>query len=514
MSDTPAARSVPPWRGIGHAAVRSLVLRGIGIVYAVAFASLGVQVRGLLGRGGIAPAAELLEQAHRVLGGVSLLRVPTLFWLGAGDAELVGACGIGAALGLCAAAGVLPRLALLGCWGLYLSLVTVGDVFLGYQWDALLLEAGLLAVFWAPGGLRPRRGSREEPGRVGLWLLRWLVFRLFFLSGVVKLASGDEAWRDLTALRYHYWTQPLPTRISVWVDALQRALPPLETFSVAATLAIELVAPFGIFGPRRLRLVSLSLLVLLQLVIASTGSYGFFNLLTIVLCLSLLDDAALEALRLRLGRARPDGAGPPRPAGRASVSWRVAAALGAVFVVSVTSATALERLLPVPLPRAADDLLDALAPLRSFNSYGLFAVMTKQRPEITLEGSRDGEHWVPYTFRWKPGPLDRAPGFPGLHMPRLDWQMWFAALEDCERAPWFLAFQARLLQGSAPVLGLLASNPFPDSPPREIRSRIALYHFADAATRRRGLWWERGADAPYCPPLALHDGRLQVAPAP
>ena len=514
MEDAAGARSAPPSDRASHAAVRSLVLRGIGVVHAVAFASLGVQVRGLLGRQGIAPAAEMLEQARHALGGVSLLHVPTLFWIGASDGALVGACWLGGVLGLCAAAGLAPRLALLGCWALYLSLVTVGDVFLGYQWDALLLEAGLLAVFWAPGGLRPWRGPRREPGRVGLWLLRWLVFRLFFLSGVVKLASGDEAWRDLTALQYHYWTQPLPTRSAVWVDALQHALPPLETFSVAVTLAIELLAPFGIFAPRLVRLVSASLLVLLQLAIAATGSYGFFNLLTIVLCASLLDDAALEALTPRRWRAAAPGAAAPVAAGRANAVRRAAAALAAAFVLAVTSATALERLLPVPFPGAADILLDGLAPLRSFNAYGLFAIMTKQRPEITLEGSRDGERWTPYTFRWKPGPLDRAPGFPGLHMPRLDWQMWFAALEDCERAPWLLAFQARLLEGSPPVLGLLASSPFPEPPPSEVRSRIALYRLAGAAARRRGVWWERGEDAPYCPPLELRDGRLRVAPSP
>jgi len=518
MEEAAAARRAPAPRGRAtHAAVRSVVLRGIGVVYAVAFVSLGVQVRGLLGSQGIAPAADLLAQARQVLGGVSLLHVPTLFWIGASDPLLVGACWVGAALGLCAAAGLVPRPALLGCWAIYLSLVTVGDVFLGYQWDALLLEAGLLAVFWAPGGLLPWRGPRREPGPVGLWLLRWLVFRLFFLSGVVKLASGDEAWRDLTALRYHYWTQPLPTLSSVGIDALQRALPPLEIFSVAATLAIELVAPCGIFAPRRVRLVSASLLVLLQLAIAATGSYGFFNLLTIVLCLSLLDDAALGALVPPRWRARGiPPAEPPAPAerGRAATARAAAAALGAAFVFTVTGATALDHVVPGPLPTAVEGLLDALAPLRSFNAYGLFAIMTKQRPEITLEGSRDGEHWKPYVFRWKPGPLDRAPGFAGLHMPRLDWQMWFAALADCQREPWILAFQARLLEGSPQVLGLLASNPFPDLPPRRVRSWIALYRFADADARRRGLWWQRGEEAPYCPVLELRDGRLRVAPSP
>ncbi|HEY8232159.1 MAG TPA: lipase maturation factor family protein, partial [Vicinamibacteria bacterium] len=257
-----------------HGQVRWLFVRALALVYLCAFLSLAVQVDGLIGSRGILPAQELLGYVRERTGIERYWLLPTLFWLDASDGALLLACGGGAALSLALLAGLVPVPVLALLWALTLSLAGVGQVFLGYQWDALLLETGLLAVFFAPGGLRP--GVAGEPPRLPLWLLRWLLFRLMFGSGLVKLASGDPTWRSFSALDYHYWTQPLPT----WLGWYAHQLPSwFQHASVAAMFGIELLAPWLVFAGRRARLVAFFPLAGLQLLIAATGNYAFFNLL-------------------------------------------------------------------------------------------------------------------------------------------------------------------------------------------------------------------------------------------
>ena len=480
------------------------MLRGLAIVYASAFASFGVQASGLVGEQGILPAGGFLDAVRSELGDGAWGAVPTLFWLRSDDLALHAACAAGLVLAGALALGLAPRAAAFGLWALYLSVSQIGQIFLGYQWDALLLEAGLLAIWLAPSGLRPRP---SEPPRAPLFLVRWLVFRLFLLSGLVKLLSGDPSWRDLSALGYHYWTQPIPT----WTSAIAYAAPAaVHTVETAGALAIELGLPFLVFAPRPLRLAAAGGFAALQLLINATGNYGFFGLLTVVLCASLVDDAVwrrVPGIR-RLVPAQPARPGGARPLWRRAAS---AAALG--FVLVVTTAHALHRTVRgLALPPPVFAAVEWVEPLRSFNAYGLFATMTKDRLEIEVEGSRDGRDWLAYEFRYKPDRLDRRPPFTGLHMPRLDWQMWFAALASCADAPWFLSFQRRLLQASPPVLGLLARDPFAGEPPRYLRSKVYRYRFTDAATRRAtGNWWEREELGPYCPTLELAGDRLRIA---
>ena len=482
------------------ALVRRLFLRILGLIVVCAFASLWVQVDGLIGSKGIAPAQELLQIALARLGPEAYWRVPTLLWIDCSDATLHFLCALGVVLGLCLAlAAPRPAVLLALVWGLYLSLASVGNIFLGYQWDTLLLETCFFSVGFA--------ASKRPASGVAVLLLRWLLFRLLFLSGMVKLLSGDESWRDLSALTYHYWTQPLPT----WTSAYANDLPlSVHHLTCGATLAIELVAPFGVFGPRRARQVSCAAIVLLQLAIALTGNYGFFNLLTLALCIPLLDDRSLRSVtppRLRrwLPARVPAAVAAPAP------SARVAAIVAAGFFFAVTACAGLERLDAAALvPSAMGELLSVLSPLRTFNSYGLFAIMTKERPEILLEGSADGVTWRPYEFRWKPGPPDHRPRFTTPHMPRLDWQMWFAALESCAQEAWLHALFVRLLEGDASVDALLATNPFPEAPPRYLRSTLWWYQFSTPADRHRGVWWTRERIGPYCPTVTLEEGRLRV----
>jgi hypothetical protein len=326
-------------------------------VYVVAFASLGVQIAGLVGDAGILPADAFLGRVAQHFGAGAAARLPTLCWLlGADTRTLQLLCIAGIACGTALIVGLLPGPAALLAWALYLSLVGVGQVFLGFQWDALLLETGLLALLVAPWRWRPRR---YDPSIVALLPLWCLVFKLHLLSGWVKLAGGDPTWWNCTALEYHYWTTCLP----VWIGWYAAQLPDLvQRASVLVMFAIELGAPFAILGPRRLRHAAAGAMIALQLGIAATGNYGFFNLLTIALCLTLLDDAAL--VRLLPVVHVPPHATPRRPV-------RVLAGAAALAASALTLLPMAERLLGArTLPLPALVLLEALEPLRSFNTYG------------------------------------------------------------------------------------------------------------------------------------------------
>lgn len=476
---------------------RALFLRALGVVYLAAFLSLHAQVLGLYGHEGLLPAASYLERARAALGSDAPWQLPTLFWLDASDASLRAACAVGAACALLLVAGIAPLAAAAACWVLYLSLCGIGQLFLGYQWDALLLESGLLGVLWSPLAWRLGAAVRE-PSHVVLWLVRWLLFRLMFASGFVKLASGDPTWWSLTALAVHYQTQPLPSWTAWYANLLPLAL---QRVCCAAMFAIELVLPFCIALGRRARLLACAGFVALQLGIAATGNYGFFNLLTIVLCIPLLDDASLS--RVRLPRRRHAGATQHVPrAERPARARGIVHVVAAAVLVALSAPLLLAQLtrLPATSVPPASLLLPALAPWRLTSTYGLFAVMTTTRPELTIEGTVDGSEWRPYVFRWKPGPLDRRPPIVGLGMPRLDWQMWFDALHVQRMlatggrsgslvTPVLLA---RLREGSPAVLALLERDPFDGALPTALRWRLDEYRFTDAASREAsGDWWQR-----------------------
>ncbi len=486
-----------------------MFLRLLAVVYFIAFVSLWTQIDGLIGTNGIMPAAPMMasyqqavEQQHIGLDRYRL--VPTLCWWRADDFSLNAQCVAGAALSLLVIFGIAPALCLFLMWAIYLSLSTVGGIFLGYQWDALLLEVGLLAIFFAPLRLWPRRNTATRLSTTMLWLLRWLMFRLMFASGCVKLLSGDATWHNLTALNYHYETQPLPTWIGWWAHQLPHSI---QTASTAVMFFIELVLPLFILLPRRLRLLSVWPFVALQVCIALTGNYCFFNFLTAILCVPLLDDRALLKLLPRTLHERwQRSEAPPRTDWFARLH-RMTIGIVAVVVLLTTSLLTL-AMFRVPLgwaqPVAA--LYGWISPLRSINSYGLFAVMTTSRPEIIVEGSADGKTWLAYEFKYKAGDLNRRPRFVAPHQPRLDWQMWFASLGDVRGNPWFINFVGRLLQGSPEVLALMAHNPFPAAPPKYIRAVTYDYHFTDPATRRAtGAWWRREFKGEYCPPLSLEN---------
>lgn len=482
-----------------------LFLRALGLVYLVAFVSFAVQVRGLIGERGIVPVRRLLEEARR---GVrrgrpraprwrAFLALPTLCWWRADDRALLSLCGTGIALALLVAAGVAQAPALAALYVLYLSLVSASGVFLGYQWDVLLLEAGFLAIFAAPLelGLDWPPGPGAHP--LVRWLLYWLLFRLMFSSGLVKLRSGDPTWRSLTALERHFETQPLPHRGGWWAHQLPR---PAQTASTALMLALELALPFLVFAPPPWRYGAAAGTALLMLLILATGNYGFFNLLALALCVPLVDDRAWLALAGALPGLRP----PPVEGGAAGWPlWLLAPVAALLLVLSFEKLRPLVGLGGLRVP-GVPTLTRALDPFRLVNGYGLFAVMTTARPELRVEGSDDGSSWRPYRFRWKPGDPRRPPRWAMPHQPRLDWQLWFEALRGGRPSGWFTLFLERLLEGRPEVLALLAEDPFPDAPPRLVRAELDDYRFTDRKTRREtGRWWRTRRLGVHQPPVAL-----------
>jgi predicted DCC family thiol-disulfide oxidoreductase YuxK len=474
-------------------AATSLFLRLLGVCYFAAFVSLWVQVSGLVGSHGILPLGPYLDWVRAQTGAERFWLLPTLCWLDPGDAFLHLLCGGGALSALAVIMGFVPAAALAVCWLFYLSLSVAGQVFLQFQWDLLLLETGLIAILVA-SPRRLRFGAGLAASAAPLVLLRWLLFRLMISSGWVKLASHDPTWRDLTALRYHYQTQPLPP----WTAWYMQQLPAwFQTASVLFLFFVELVIPFLFFAPKRLRRLACGLTVLLQLLIAATGNYAFFNLLAIALALLLLDDGAFpRRWRDRAVAAASRGGHRSWPRG-----ILLPASVLLFFVSSVEFAATLSRSSSLPGPAVA--VARWMSPFRSTNNYGLFAVMTTSRPEIVVEGSDDAKTWKPYEFRWKPGDVRRRPRFVAPHQPRLDWQMWFAALGSYRENPWFVEFLGRLLEGSPEVTGLLARDPFPGAPPRYVRAVLYDYRFTDFAQRRAtGAWWLREPAGLYCPVLS------------
>jgi predicted DCC family thiol-disulfide oxidoreductase YuxK len=473
-----------------HLLVSEAFLRLLGAIYAAAFASLGVQILGLVGHAGILPLGEYLSAAREGWGAVAYWRLPTVFWITAGDRALVGASVLGGVLGLCIMLRLWMRPALIGAFVLYLSLVHAGQVFTNYQWDQLLLESGFLAIFLTAGS------------RITVWLYRWLLFRFLFLSGAVKLVSGDPAWRHLTALEYHFWTQPLPAPLAWYAARLPHALLAVAT---AATLVIEVGCALLVFLPRRPRAVAALAVLLLQLAILLTGNYGFFNLLTVLLCLFLLDDAGLR-------RLLPV---PPRSRWQAPVRWPSRASMAAATALALIAVpVGLDRICQGVARRdlpLAGELAEAVSPLQIVNRYGPFMTTTTTRPEIIIQGSDDGRIWREYVFREYPGPLDRAPSWNIPHQPRLDWQMWFAAYEGAGENPWFSRLLQRLLEGSPPVVALLAADPFAGRAPTYVRALLYDYRFADPDLRARtGQWWVRRPAGLYFPEVGL--GQFLRAP--
>ncbi len=411
-------------------------------------------------------------------------------------------CWIGLAASLLLTLNIWPRAVLLICFLCFLSFVGAAQDFAGYQSDGMLLEAGFLALFFAPPGWRPGLGSSHPPSRASLFLLQWEWFRIYFESGLVKLLSGDPEWRHLTAMDEYYQNGPLPTWIGWYIQHLPHWFQVATAFS---TLAMELVIVWMLFLPRRWRIVCFLIVTPWEVAVIFTANYCFLNYLVLTLGFLLLDDRFFRGWVSGKAAAKDEvEAGTNRTL---AVARRLLSGFGlaasAVLLSLVGYVTTVELLSMVfgrlPLPMQPVTMLE---PFRIANQYGLFAVMTRGRYEIEFQGSNDGQTWVAYPFRFKPQALNRAPGIYAPYQPRFDWNLWFASLGSWQQNPLVPRTEERLLTNDPDVLALFAGNPFANGPPHLVRAVLWQYWFTSMAQKRAtGDWWTRRLLGVYAPVL-------------
>jgi hypothetical protein len=459
--------------------------RGLAVIYLIAFIAAARQFRGLLGEHGLLPIPRYLRR----MGPQGFWRAPSLFHFRYSDRLFAAVAWSGAALAAAMAAGLgdvvpLPAsmLAWLVLWALYLSIVNVGQTWYGFGWESLLLEAGFLTIFLG--------NAASTPPVLVLWLLRWLLLRVEFGAGLVKL-RGDRCWRDLTCLRYHHETQPMPGPLSWYFHHLPDAAHRVE---VLANHFAQLVVPLALFAPQPAASVAAAIVIVTQLWLVASGNFAWLNWLTIVLALPAVDTA-------RLARFLPL---PARPALAPAPPWYQALVLAVTALVAALSYRPVRNLL------SRRQVMNAtFDPFHLVNTYGAFGSITRRRYELIIEGTSDPQltpdtMWREYEFKGKPGdPCRRPPQVAPYHL-RLDWLMWFAALSPGYAEPWLGPLLHRLLTADRDVLRLLRNNPFPGEPPAFVR--VSRYHYRYTSWRRlrqTGAWWDRSPAGEFLPPVTL-----------
>jgi hypothetical protein len=456
---------------------RLIYQRGLALILLLAFLNAALEFKPLLGEHGLLPVPEFTRA-------VPFASSPSLFFFAPDDTAFTLAAWLGVLLASLALAGIADRFgtwlsmlvwALL--WLLYISFVNAGQIFYAFGWESILLEACFYAIFL---------GSRRvTPQTMGIWLLRWLLFRLMFGAGLIKM-RGDPCWRDLTCLAYHYETQPMPGPLSWffhWAPAW------FHKSGVLFNHFAELVVPFGYFLPQPIGAIAGVITIAFQMLIFAGGNLSWLNALTMVLAFSTFDDRFLE----RLLRMRA-------PATRAPALVHRLATVGVCILVAILSVQPVRNMLS-----RTQVMNTVYNRFHLVGTYGAFGSITRPRYEVIVEGTDEAvptysTQWREYEFQGKPGSLDRMPPQIAPYHLRLDWLMWFAALSSPEQQPWFAPFMEKLLQGDAPVLSLLRTNPFPDHPPRYVRALLYEYRFTSPAEHAAtGQWWKRVLVAPYFP---------------
>ncbi|MDV6012551.1 lipase maturation factor family protein [Haloechinothrix sp. LS1_15] len=473
------------WFGADGYWLSTLVFqRGLALVYLVAFLSAALQFRALIGEHGITPVPRYTSR-------VSFRRSPSLFHLYYSDRffALVAWTGVVISAALLFGMGDdLPLWAHMAVWALlwvlYVSTVNVGQVWYGFGWESLLCEVGFLAIFLGPATM--------EPALLVLLALRWVLFRVEFGAGLIKL-RGDPCWRDLTCLYYHHETQPMPNPLSWYSHHLPK---PLHRMEVAANHVTQLVLPFLLFLPQPVASVAAIIMIVTQLWLVASGNFAWLNVLTIVIALSVIADGVWA----KLLPVSPPTELDPAP------TWFQGVVLAVTALVLVLSYWPVRNLLS-----RTQVMNRSFEPLHLVNTYGAFGAVTRERYEVVIEGTRDdppgpGAEWREYEFKGKPGDVTRRPPQVAPYHLRLDWLMWFAALSPAYAEPWVRRFVAKLLAGDRATLKLLRHNPFPDSPPTYVRAWLYRYRFTTPRERRdTGAWWHREPSGRYLPPVTLSD---------
>jgi Protein of unknown function (DUF1222). len=477
--------------GEDYRLTRFLILRLLGFVYAIAFLIAINQLVPLIGEHGLTSATHYLATVETQLGSRSagMMRLPTLFWFGISDQALTAVAWSGFVLSAIVLAGYANAIILGILWAIYMSIVHVGQIWYGYGWETQLLETGFLAIFLCPL-FDPRPFPKRPPPILVIWLFRWLGFRIMIGSGLIKL-RGDPCWRDLTCLYYHYETQPIPNPISRYLHFAPHWF---HKFGTAWNHLVELVVPWFSFGPRRARHVAGVLLVSFQVSLIISGNLSFLNYLTIIPFLACFDDTFWRRIL-------------PNWLVRGTVATESSRAqFGVALVLCIL--VAYLSVAPVTNLISNQQLMNySFDPLNLVNTYGAFGSVGRERDEIIFEGTSDpiisgDTKWKEYEFKAKPGDPNRPPPFIAPYQPRIDWQIWFAAMASPADYPWTLHFVWRLLHNDPGTLSLLANNPFPGHPPQYIRARLYRYQFAPVG---ESAWWRRESIGEWLPALSIQD---------
>ncbi len=481
-----------------------IFLRLLGLVYLGAFSSIMMQAVGLYGEKGMLPLADFFTFVSTQLGVDKYLQAPTLFWFSTSNMFVMATAGLGAILAIVLVGGFFHPLLLLALFVLHLTHVVAGQVFMAFQWDSLLLEIGFLAIFFA------------RYSRIAHALYTFLLFRLMFSSGLMKILLGDQSWRDMSALKYHFWTQPLPTPLAYYFAKLPDVILKGMTLGMFVT---ELIVPFFFFMPRRARTIAAYLTITLQLMLMLTGNYGFFNLLVIALCILLLDDKHLSKLPKISVRTIWQ---PKTPSKLTKSAYSVVFAT--LFCLALLR-MAVQFIRPIGNNEFFVITSNIVGSFQVVNPYALFATMTKNRPQLIFEHSQDNKNWTEYTYRHQPDKLTEAPTITGLHMPRFDWQLWFNALQARQIVtlkgyqpvpqvvnPFTVQIARRLLDNEKSVLALFANRP--EKKPRYVRAVLYDYTFSNSSEKSDGKWWSRKRLNVYLPPVTLDEVPTSTQPAP
>lgn len=451
--------------------------RLVGAVYFLALIPFLFEICALIGKDGIIPAEYYLQLIEKKFKKSRFYWLPTIFWVNCSDFALIGTVIVGLVLSIFLAMGYYPCLILFILMIILLSIISVGQDFLRFAWDVLLLEcvynAFLLTLTYNPN--------------IIVWMnLNLLIFRFHLQAGVSKVQSRDSSWRDLSAMSYHYQTQPIPNSISWYLHKLPAWY---HKFSTFMALFIEIVIPFGVFGNDLIRLITFLFLLILQINIGISGNYAYFTVLTMVLITPLIGDVYLT----------PFFETPTIPT-ETLWPWEALAYAGGLFLVGVQLIRIVYQFYP---SEQIAKILGILSPYHLANNYGVFSHMTKTRYEIVIEGSEDQQEWKEYQFYYKPSELTQALRQVSPYHPRLDWQMWFLPFRDFKQAYWFQNFLSRLLENNQVVLSLIKKNPFPDNPPKFIRAKMYIYTFSDYEAKKiSGYYWFRKMHRMYSPVLS------------
>jgi hypothetical protein len=521
---------------------RFLILRLLGFVYFVAFLVAANQIVPLVGEHGLLPAKLFLERVATHFGSNlgGFLQLPSLFWIHLSDPFLVVMAWAGAALSALVMLGYANAVILTLLWALYMSFLNIGQDWYGYGWEIQLLETGFLAIFLCP--LLDGRPFPKRPApRIVIWLFRWLIFRIMVGAGLIKL-RGDPCWRDLTCLYYHYETQPIPNPLSWWLHFRPHWF---HKFGALWNHVVELVVPWFAFYPRVARHMAGALLVSFQVVLILSGNLSFLNWLTIVPVLACFDDSLLSKVLPRFLVSRASLAAetaqhlPEKPETKQVMPSENPSIFGsciqsvhncfarcrragllesatpqeiAALVLAVV--VAFMSIAPVANMLSSRQLMNtSFNRLHLVNTYGAFGSVGRERTEIVFEGTDDSmltatTQWREYEFKAKPGNPLRRPAFVAPYQPRIDWQIWFAAMSTPDQYPWTLHFVWKLLHNDPGTLSLIANNPFPQKPPRYIRAQFYRYEFAPPRDPT-GAWWKRTLLGSWLPPLSVDDLRLR-----